>query len=80
VKNLQAYILVTTKPVTVRDIAEAVLKIGRLGMAQAVTGSYDVIAFVEASKLDTLSDILGKILSIRGLLHTQTVIVMSERL
>lgn len=49
-------------------------------MAHAVTGSYDVIAFVEALKLDTLGDILGKILSIQGVLHTQTAIVMPERL
>lgn len=56
------------------------MKIDGVKMAHAVTGSYDVIAFVEALKLDTLGDILGKILSIQGVLHTQTAIVMPERL
>jgi DNA-binding Lrp family transcriptional regulator len=80
VKGLQAYILITTEPARVWEVAEAALKIDGVKMAHAVTGSYDVIAFVEAPKLDTLGDILGKILSIHGVLHTQTAIVMPERL
>lgn len=77
---MQAYILITTEPARVWEVAEATLKIEGIKMAHAVTGSYDVIAFVEALKLDTLGDILGKILSIQGVLHTQTAIVMPERL
>jgi DNA-binding Lrp family transcriptional regulator len=77
---LQAYILITTEPAKVWEVAEAILKIDGVKMAHAVTGSYDVIAFIEAAKLDMLGDILGKILSIQGVLHTQTAIVMPERL
>lgn len=77
---MQAYILITTEPAKVWEVTEAMSKIDGVKMAHAVTGSYDVISFVEAPELDALGDILGKILSIRGVLHTQTAIVMPEKL
>jgi hypothetical protein len=48
-------------------------------MAHAVTGSFDVIIYVETPKLDTLGEILNKIRLLSGILHTQTAIVMPER-
>ena len=77
---MQAYILITTEATRVWDVTEAMLKIDGVRMAHAVTGSYDVISFVEALELDALGYILSKILAIRGVLHTQTAIVMPEKL
>jgi len=76
---LQAYILITTEPAKLWEIAEAALKIEGVKMAHAVTGSFDVIIYVETPKLDTLGEILNKIRLLSGVLHTQTAIVMPER-
>ncbi len=47
-------------------------------MAHAVTGPFDVIAFVEVPDLTTLSDlILAKIQNIEGVQKTQTAIVVT---
>jgi DNA-binding Lrp family transcriptional regulator len=77
---LQAYILVTAEPSKLWEVAEATLKIKGVKTAHAVTGLFDVIVFVETPKLDTLGEILNRILLIGGVLHTQTAIVMPERL
>lgn len=79
-KGLQAYLLITTEPAKVWKVAESALKISGVKTAHAVTGSFDVIVFVETPKLDTLGEILNKVLLIDGVLHTQTAIVMPERL
>lgn len=76
---MQAYILITTEPAKLWEIAEAALKIEGVKMAHAVTGSFDVIIYVETPKLDTLGEILNKIRLLSGVLHTQTAIVMPER-
>ena len=72
--------LITTEPAKVWKVAEAALKISGVKTAHAVTGSFDVVAFVETPKLDTLGEILNKIHLIDGVLHTQTAIVIPERL
>lgn len=79
-KKLYAYIFITTEPAKLWEIAEAASKIDGVKMAHAVTGSFDVVVFVETPKLDTLGDVLNKIRMLNGVLHTQTAIVMPERL
>ena len=74
-----AYILITTEPAKLWEIAEDALKIDGVKMAHAVTGPFDVVVFVETPKLDTLGEILSKVRSLKGVLHTQTAIVMPER-
>lgn len=47
-------------------------------MAHAVTGPFDVIAFVEAPDLTTLSDLLlAEIQNIEGVKKTQTAVVVT---
>jgi DNA-binding Lrp family transcriptional regulator len=77
---LQAYIFITTESAKLWEVADAALKIAGVKMAHAVTGSFDVIIFVETTDLDNLGEILNKIRLLDGVLHTQTAIVMPERL
>jgi DNA-binding Lrp family transcriptional regulator len=77
---LYAYIFITTEPAKLWEIADASSNIKGVKMAHAVTGSFDVIVFVETPKLDTLGEILNEIRKLNGVLHTQTAIVMPERI
>ena len=77
---MQAYILITTQPGKPWDVAEAALKIEGVKMAHAVTGPFDVVAYVEFAKMETLVVLIEKIHSIDGVLRTQTAIAMPPRL
>jgi len=77
---MQAYVLITTQPGKLWDVAEAALKIEGVRMAHAVTGPFDVIAYVEFVKMESLGALIEKIHSIDGVLRTQTAISMPTRL
>jgi DNA-binding Lrp family transcriptional regulator len=65
-------------PGTTKTAAEAISRIKGVKMAHAVTGPFDVIAFVDVPDLATLSDlILAKIQNIEGVQKTQTAIVVT---
>ena len=77
--KLVSYILIQLAPGTTKTAVEAISKIKAVKMAHAVTGPFDVVAFVEVPDLTTLSDlILAKIQNIEGVLKTQTAIVVSQ--
>ena len=66
--KLASYILVQLGPGTARAAAEVISKIEGVKMAHAVTGPFDIIAFVEVPDLPTLSDlVLAKIQNVDGL-------------
>lgn len=72
----QAYVLVTAAIGRVRTVTEELKKIPGVKSAHAVTGPYDVIIFVEAKDLTTLSNtILDKIHKVKGVVDTITAIV-----
>ena len=76
--KLVSYILIQLAPGTTKTGVEAISKIKGVKMAHAVTGPFDVIAFVEVPDLTTLSDlILAKIQNIEGVQKTQTAIVVT---
>src|SRR5437870_8835423 len=76
--KLVSYVLIQLAPGTTKTAAEAISKIKGVKMAHAVTGPFDVIAFVEVPDLTTLSDlILAKIQNIEGVQKTQTAIVVT---
>lgn len=76
--KLVSYILIQLAPATTKTAARAISKIKGVKMAHAVTGPFDVIAFVEVPDLATLSDlILAKIQKIEGVQKTQTAIVVT---
>ncbi len=77
---MQAYILISTDPGKPWEVAESTLQIEGVKVAHAVTGPFDVVAFVEFTRVDELGKLLEKIHSINGVLKTQTAIAMPARL
>lgn len=76
--RIVSYILMQLAPGRAKDAAEAVSKIEGVKMAHAVTGPFDVIAFVEVPDLTTLSDlVLAKIQNVDGVQKTQTAVVVT---
>jgi hypothetical protein len=62
------------------EIAEGGLKIEGVKMAHAVTGQFDVVAYVKFANMDMLREILGKLQSRKGIQRTQTAIAIPPRL
>ena len=73
---VQAYVLITAAIGKVRRVAEDLKKVRGVKSAHVVTGPYDVIAFVEAKDLTTLTDtVLNEIHRVKGVVDTSTAIV-----
>jgi len=77
---VQAYILITTQPGKPWDVAEATLRIEGVKMAHAVTGPFDVVAYVEFVKMEALGALIERIHSVDGVIRTQTAIAMPARI
>jgi len=75
---MQAYILVNTEPGKPWEVAEAALKIKGVKMAHAVTGQFDVVAYVEFTKMDELGKIIEELQHLKGARRTQTLIAMLQ--
>lgn len=76
--RLVSYVLIQLAPGTTKTATEAISKIKGVRTAHAVTGPFDVIAYVEVPDLPALSDlILAKIQNIEGVQKTQTAIVVT---
>jgi len=73
---LKAYILVSTEPNAIWNVAETALRIPSVKTAEAVTGTVDAVILVEFSKLDDLGSMIAKIQGLRGVQKTQTLLVV----
>jgi len=73
---LEAYVLIDTEPGSIWNVAEATMKIKGVKKAQAVTGQYDAVAYVEFLKMDDLGKVLEKIQRVKGVRRTQTLIAI----
>ena len=71
---IAVYILIQTEVGKVRKVAEEVKKIKLVKMVHAVSGEYDVIAYLETLSLQDLGDIITEIHKIDGVRRTQTCI------
>ncbi len=77
--KLASYILVQLGPGTAKTAAKVISKIEGVRMAHAVTGPFDIIAFVEVPDLATLSDlVLAKIQNVEGVEKTQNAVVVTR--
>lgn len=74
--RMKAYILVNSEPGMIWKVAETALKVEGVKEAYAVTGQFDDIIQVEFEKMENLGEIIGKVQSIKGVLRTQTLIVI----
>jgi DNA-binding Lrp family transcriptional regulator len=77
---LEAYVLISAQSGRLWEVAEGARKIQGVKMSHAVTGQYDVIAFVEFVRIEELSRIIDAIQSIDGVVRTHTAIAMAQRL
>lgn len=73
---LEAYILINAEPGMIWSVAEATLKIEGTKVAHAVTGQFDVVAYVEFVKMENLGSIIEEIQRIKGVRRTQTLIAI----
>ena len=71
---MQAYVLINAAPGKLWEVADEALKIDGVRMAHAVTGPFDVVAYVEFIKMEALGKIIEEIQSLRGVQRTQTLI------
>jgi DNA-binding Lrp family transcriptional regulator len=78
-KNMESYLLLECSSGMVWKVAEEIIEIKGIKMAHAVTGNYDVIAYVEFSNIDELTSIIQKVQVIKGVQKTQTAVAMPEK-
>lgn len=80
VKMLEAYILVNCEAGKSWEIAEKALEIKNTKMAHAVTGQYDVVAYIEFGDMDNLTDVLGKFQTMDGIQRTYTAVAIPKKI
>ena len=74
---VQAYVLVDCVPGTAHQIVDALTKLPGVETAHAVTGVYDVIAFLRAESMAEMGDLLTRhIQRLKGILKTNTNVVV----
>jgi len=74
---ISAYVFIETTPGKSSQLAQSLLKLPGVRMAHAVTGSYDLIALVEAEDVAALGQFLTRqIHRLPGVLKTTTNVVV----
>jgi DNA-binding Lrp family transcriptional regulator len=74
---VKAFVLVQAQLGRSRSVAKAITKVRGVKMVHAVTGLYDVIAYLEMRDMTTLSElVMKKIQSVKGVERTHTAIVV----
>ena len=74
---VKAYVLVQAQLGRARYVSKAIAKVRGVKMVHAVTGIYDVIAYLEMRDMTTLSELVIKsIQSVKGVERTHTAIVV----
>lgn len=74
---MQSYVLITATIGKVRQVAKDLLRIKGVKTVHVVTGPYDIVVFVEAKSLDTLSNtVVEEIHKVKGVVDTNTAIVV----
>lgn len=75
--SVKAYVLVQAQLGKARSVAGAIAKVRGVKMVHAVTGVYDVIAYLELPNMASLSElVIKRIQSVKGVERTHTAIVV----
>jgi DNA-binding Lrp family transcriptional regulator len=77
---MEAYVLVNCDAGKSWTIAKAALKSANVKMAHAVTGQYDVVAFIDFADMNMLADILEEFQTIKGVRRTHTAVAIPRKL
>lgn len=74
---IRAYVFVEVTPGKAGQVAEAAAKLPGVKMAHAVTGAYDIVAFVEAKDVTALGEFIStRLHRLPGVLKTTTNVVV----
>lgn len=74
--SISAYVFIETTQAKAKEVNRAVRKINGVKSSNAVTGPYDVIAFVEAPDISVLGEfVVAQIQNIQGVIRTLTNVV-----
>jgi DNA-binding Lrp family transcriptional regulator len=74
---VKAFVLVQAQLGRARAVEKAIERVKGVKMVFAVTGVYDVIAYIEMRDMTTLSElVIKKIQSVKGVERTHTAIVV----
>ena len=74
---VKAFVLVQAQLGRSRSVAKSIANVKGVKMVHAVTGVYDVIAYLELSDMTSLSElVIKKIQSVKGVERTHTAIVV----
>jgi DNA-binding Lrp family transcriptional regulator len=77
---MEAYVFVNTGPDMLWKVAEHALKIDEIKTAHAVTGQYDVVIHAVFENMEALGELIRKIHTIKGVMRTQTAVVVPPRI
>jgi DNA-binding Lrp family transcriptional regulator len=72
---MKVYVEMNIAPGRVKGILREIRRIGSIKEVSAVTGHCDIIASIDVGDMETLSELLlGKIQSLEGVTHTETLL------
>ncbi len=76
---MKAYIFVQTKPATSLEVVSKIKsRVKEVVVADAIYGRYDAIIAIEAPNLDSINEILYKVIEQDpNIIHTETSLVLS---
>ena len=73
---VKAYMLIEAEVGKTSEVVESVQKVEGVKSADAVTGSYDIVATIEVAGLDAVGDVIKKLHSVPGTCKTTTLIAV----
>jgi len=78
---MRAYIFLKTKPATSLQVVERIKKkVKEVVQADAIYGRYDAVIIIEASNLESINEILYKVIEKDpNIIHTETSLVLESR-
>jgi DNA-binding Lrp family transcriptional regulator len=76
---MKAYIFIQTKPATSLDVVSRIKSgVKEVVVADAIYGRYDAIIVIEAPNLESINEILYKVIEKDpNIIHTETALVLS---
>jgi len=75
----RAYVFINAEPGKLWQIADVASKLRGVRMADAITGEFDVVLYVEVEDISQLSNLIGLVQNIKGVTRTHTSVVIPAR-
>lgn len=78
---MRTYIFIKTKPATSLEVVERIKsKVKEVVQADAIYGRYDAVIMIEAPNLESINEILYKVIEKDpNIIHTETSLVLSKQ-